>query len=194
MVFTTGSIHIRYPLSKLKLKRICILRLGSLGKYPLINTMAQEITLRVNGRSNSLHLEPDTPLLYVLRNDLGLKGAKFGCGLEQCGACKVIVDGRAIPSCVITVESVGKREVTTLEGLGTIDNLHPIQKAFIEEGAIQCGFCVGGIIMVAKALLDRNPYPTDHEIREELAGNLCRCGVHVRVLKAVKKAARQMER
>jgi nicotinate dehydrogenase subunit A len=155
--------------------------------------VAQDITLRVNGRSHNLHIEPEAPLLYILRNDLGLKGAKFGCGLEQCGACKVIIEGRAVPSCRISVESVQGLEVTTLEGLGTIGNLHPLQKAFIEEGAIQCGFCVGGMIVAAKALLDRNPHPTDSEIRQELATNLCRCGAHGRILKAVKRATVEMK-
>ena len=151
--------------------------------------MPQEITLRVNGRSYSVYVEPDTPLLYVLRNDLGLKGAKFACGLEQCGACKIILDGEAVPSCRMTVRSVQGREITTLEGLGTIDDLHPLQKAFVEEQAVQCGFCTSGMIISAKALLDRNPHPTDAEIRAEMAGNLCRCGVYDRVLRAVKRAA-----
>jgi nicotinate dehydrogenase subunit A len=154
--------------------------------------MMSGIKLRVNGQSYTFDLAPDTPLLYVLRNDLGLKGAKFACGLEQCGACKVITDGRAVPSCKLPVESVQGREVTTLEGLGTLENLHPLQKAFIEEQAIQCGFCVGGMIVAAKALLDRNPQPTDDEIQQELAINLCRCGAHNRILRAVKRAAREM--
>jgi nicotinate dehydrogenase subunit B len=153
--------------------------------------MPQEITLKVNGRIQRVYVEPDTPLLYVLRNDLGLKGAKFACGLEQCGACKIIVDGEAVPSCRISVRSVQGREITTLEGLGTGDNLHPLQKAFIEEQAVQCGFCTPGMIVAAKALLDRNPHPTDAEIQAGMAGNLCRCGVYDRVLRAIKRASGQ---
>jgi CO/xanthine dehydrogenase Mo-binding subunit/aerobic-type carbon monoxide dehydrogenase small subunit (CoxS/CutS family) len=136
-------------------------------------------------------VEPNTPLLYVLRNDLGLKGAKFGCGLEQCGACKILVDGEAVPSCRIPVRSLQGRVITTVEALGTADDLHPLQKAFVEEQAVQCGFCTPGLILAAKALLDRNPYPSDDEIRAELAGNLCRCGVYDRVLRAVKRAIGQ---
>jgi len=151
--------------------------------------MPREITLKVNGRIHRVYVEPDTPLLFVLRNDLGLKGAKFACGLEQCGACKIIVDGQAVPSCRISVRSVQGREITTLEGLGTTDDLHPLQQAFIEEQAVQCGFCVSGMIITAKALLDRNPCPTDAEIQAEMAGNLCRCGVYDRVLRAIKRAA-----
>ncbi len=151
--------------------------------------MPREITLKVNGRIHRVYVEPDTPLLFVLRNDLGLKGAKFACGLEQCGACKIIVNGQAVPSCRTSVRSVQGREITTLEGLGTADNLHPLQQAFIEEQAVQCGFCVSGMIITAKALLDRNPCPTDAEIQAEMAGNLCRCGVYDRALRAIKRAA-----
>ena len=155
--------------------------------------MPQEITLNVNGGIHRVIVEPDTPLLYVLRNDLGLKGAKFACGLEQCGACKIIIDGQAVPSCRIPVQSVQDREITTIEGLGTAEDLHPLQKAFIDEQAIQCGFCVSGMIIAAKALLDRNPCPTDADIQAEMSGNLCRCGVYERVLRAVKRAAGQHE-
>lgn len=151
--------------------------------------MLQEITLTVNGRSHRVSVEPDTPLLYILRNDLGLKGARFACGLEQCGACKIIIDGQAVPSCRISVRSVQGCDITTLEGLGTADNLHPLQKAFIEEQAVQCGFCTSGMIISAKALLDRNPCPTDAEIKAEMADNLCRCGVYDRILRAIKRAA-----
>jgi nicotinate dehydrogenase subunit B len=151
--------------------------------------MPQEMALKVNDRIHRVCVEPDTPLLYVLRNDLGLKGTKFGCGLEQCGACKVMIDGQAVPSCQITVRSAQGREIVTLEGLGTADDLHPLQKAFIEEQAVQCGFCTPGMIVAATALLDRNPHPTDAEIQAEMAGNLCRCGVYDRVLRAVKRAA-----
>ena len=156
--------------------------------------MAREITLRVNGRTYPVCVEPDTPLLYVLRNDLGLKGAKFGCGLGQCGACKVIIDGEAVPSCRIRVQSAQGREITTIEGLGTADHLHPLQRAFLDEQAAQCGFCTSGMIIAAKALLDRNPNPTDAEIKAEMVNNLCRCGVYERVLKAVKQAAGQIGR
>jgi len=151
--------------------------------------MAQEITLKVNGQSHRVCVEPDTPLLYILRNDLGLKGAKFACGLEQCGACKIIIDGQAVPSCRIAVRSVQGKEITTVEGIGTADRLHPIQEAFIEENAVQCGFCVSGMIMSAKALLDRNPLPTDAELKAEMTNNLCRCGVYDRLLRAIKRAA-----
>ncbi len=151
--------------------------------------MPQEITLRVNGRVYRVSVEPDTPLLYVLRNDLGLKGAKFGCGLGQCGACKVLVDGQAVPSCRIPVRSAQGREITTLEGLGAGGSLSPVQQAFLEEQAAQCGFCASGMIVAATALLDRNPDPTDADIRAEMAGNLCRCGVYDRVFRAIRRAA-----
>ena len=150
--------------------------------------MPQEITLKVNGGIHRVLVEPDTPLLYVLRNDLGLKGAKFACGLEQCGACKIIIDGQAVPSCRIPVQSVQGCEITTIEGLGTPDDLHPLQKAFIDEQAVQCGFCVSGMIIAAKALLDRNPCPTDADIQADMSANLCRCGVYERVLGAIKRA------
>ena len=151
--------------------------------------MIREIYLKVNGRRHQVRVEPETPLLYVLRNDLGLKAAKFACGLEQCGACTILIDGQAVPSCRLTVRSVQGREITTLEGLGTPENLHPLQKAFMEEHAVQCGFCVSGMIMAAKALLDRNPDPSDAEIKAGIANNLCRCGVYDRILRAVKRAA-----
>ena len=155
--------------------------------------MAQTFTLTVNGHRHPVSCEPDTPLLYILRNDLGLKAAKFGCGAEQCGACTVIVDGQAVPSCRLPVRSVQGREITTLEGLGTREDLHPIQQAFIDEQAIQCGFCVPGMIISAKVLLDRHPDPTDAEIRAEMSGNLCRCGVYDRIRRAVKRAAGKAE-
>jgi len=151
--------------------------------------MPQEITLQVNGRSHCVVVEPDTPLIYVLRNDLGLKGAKLACGLGQCGACTILLDGRAVPSCRMPVKAVQGREITTLEGLGTADNLHPLQRAFIEERAAQCGYCTSGMIVTAKALLDRNPCPTDKEIKAEMAGNLCRCGGYERVQRAIQRAA-----
>ncbi len=153
--------------------------------------MSQEIALQVNGRTHHVNVDPDTPLLYVLRNNLGLKGAKFACGLEQCGACKVIVDGQAIPACRIPVRSLQGRAITTIEGLGTAGALHPLQQAFIDEQATQCGFCTAGMIVSAKALLDQNPHPSDGEIRAALAPNLCRCGVYDRILRAVKRAMGQ---
>jgi nicotinate dehydrogenase subunit B len=153
--------------------------------------MPQEMILKVNGQSHRVVAEPDTPLIYVLRNDLGLKGARLGCGLEQCGACKVLIDGQALPSCRMAVRSVQGREITTIEGLAPGGELHPLQQAFVEEGAMQCGFCTSGLILAAKALLDRNPHPTDGEVRAELGPNLCRCGTYDRVLRAVRRAMGQ---
>ena len=150
------------------------------------------ITLTVNGTSHTLDVEPDTPLLYVLRDDLELHGAKFGCGLAQCGACTVVVDGRAVRSCSIEVSKVAGKKITTLEGLGSSAKPHPIQKAFIDEGAAQCGYCINGMIMTSKALLDRTPNPSEKQIRHALAGNLCRCGTHPRIIRAVKRAATAM--
>jgi nicotinate dehydrogenase subunit A len=147
------------------------------------------INLKVNGVSRSVDAEPDTPLLYVLRNDLALNGAKFGCGLAQCGACTVLVDGKATRSCVTPIGQIGQSAVTTLEGLGTLDKLHPLQQAFIEEQAAQCGYCTNGMIMTAKELLDQNPRPSEAQVREGLAGNLCRCGTHNRIVRAVLRAA-----
>jgi nicotinate dehydrogenase subunit A len=152
--------------------------------------MAQ-VTLRVNGRSRQVNADPDTPLLYVLRNDLALNGAKYGCGMSQCGACTVIIGSQAVRSCVTPISSV-TGDVTTLEGLGTAEKPHPVQKAFIAEQAAQCGYCANGMIMSTKALLDRNKKPSDTEIKEALAGNLCRCGTHVRIIAAVKRAAQEM--
>ena len=147
------------------------------------------ISLKVNGVSHSVSAEPDTPLLYVLRNDLGLNGPKFGCGLGQCGACTVLLDGEPTRSCVTPIKDVGREEVTTIEGLGTIDKLHPLQKAFIEEQAAQCGYCANGMIMTAAELLKRIPRPTEVDVRDELARNLCRCGTHPRIIRAVMRAA-----
>ena len=147
------------------------------------------ISLKVNGAQRSVPAAADTPLLYVLRNDLALNGAKFGCGLAQCGACTVLLDGRAVRSCVTEIGSIGASEVTTIEGLGTIDKPHPLQQAFIDEQAAQCGYCINGMIMTAKELLDRNPHPNAAEVREALAGNLCRCGTHGRIVRAVLRAA-----
>ncbi len=147
--------------------------------------------LTVNGRAYTVEAEPDTPLLYVLRNDLGLNGPRFGCGLAQCGACEVIVEGREVRSCVTPLSAV-RGEVTTLEGLGTAENPHPIQQAFIEEQAAQCGYCISGMIMTSYALLKKNPSPSDADIRQALAGNLCRCGTHLRILRAVTRGAQAM--
>lgn len=150
-----------------------------------------KFTLKVNGKTNVVDVDPEMPLLYALRNDLKLNGPKFGCGLAQCGACAVLIDGKAIRSCSLEMKNVGGRAVTTLEGLGTIKNPHPLQKAFMEEQALQCGYCINGFIIGAKALLDSNPKPTDAEIKEALAGNLCRCATHTRILRAVKRASGQ---
>jgi nicotinate dehydrogenase subunit A len=147
------------------------------------------INLNVNGVSRSVTAEPDTPLLYVLRNDLELNGAKYGCGLSQCGACTVLVDGRAVRSCVTPISALEASEITTLEGLGSIDKPHALQQAFIEEQAAQCGYCTNGMIMSAKELLDRNPRPSEPDVRAALASNLCRCGTHNRIIRAVLRAA-----
>ena len=149
-------------------------------------------TLQVNGATRSVNVEPDTPLLYILRNDLELNGPRFGCGLSQCGACTVLVDGRPTRSCVTAVSTLGAKKITTLEGLGSKDRMHPLQKAFIEEQAAQCGYCTNGMIMAAKALLDKSPKPTETQIKKALAANLCRCGTHNRVVRAVQKAAKEM--
>jgi nicotinate dehydrogenase subunit A len=156
--------------------------------------MPEPIALHVNGHVHHVQVEPETPLLYVLRNDLRLTAAKFGCALEQCGACKVIVDGEAVFTCNTPVEAFVGRRITTLEGLGTPARLDPLQRAFIEEQAAQCGYCIPGILMAAKALLERNASPSDAEIRSALATHLCRCGSHGRILKAVRRAAREMAR
>jgi nicotinate dehydrogenase subunit A len=148
--------------------------------------------LNVNGRLHAVAAAPDTPLLYVLRNDLGLKGARFGCGLGQCGACTVIVDGRPAQSCDVPVAAVQGQQVTTIESLGTPQQPHPLQRAFIAEQAGQCGYCLSGIIMAAKALLDRNPDPDEADIRDALSRHLCRCGSHDRIVRAISRAAREM--
>jgi nicotinate dehydrogenase subunit A len=149
-------------------------------------------TLKVNGHDHQIDADPDTPLLYVLREDLKLNAAKFGCGLGQCGACTVIVDGNAVLSCVTPLLLVAGKQVTTLEGLGTAAAPGPIQRAFIEEQAAQCGYCISGMMMRAQALLAKNSKPTDAQIRAELEPNLCRCGTHMRILRAVHRAAALM--
>jgi nicotinate dehydrogenase subunit A len=150
------------------------------------------VALSVNGQSHTVEVDPSTPLLYVLRNDLRLNGPKFGCGLSQCGACTVILDGVAVRSCVTRVAQAEGREVTTLEGLGTEVNPHPIQQAFIDEQAAQCGYCINGMIMTAKAYVDRNPDATAADLRRTLSGNLCRCGTHLRILRAVSRYAEEV--
>jgi nicotinate dehydrogenase subunit A len=150
-----------------------------------------KLSLNVNGKRRTVDVDPDTPLLYVLRNDLSINGPKFGCGLAQCGACTVLMDGNAIRSCVTPVSAVQNKPVTTLEGLGTTKKLHKVQQAFIDEQAAQCGYCINGMIMTTKALLDKTPKPSDAEIKQALAGNLCRCGTHIRILRAVKRASGQ---
>jgi len=156
--------------------------------------MASPITLTVNGERRRISAAPDTPLLYVLRNDLKLQGPRFGCGLAQCGSCTVHVGGQAVRSCTARVADVGTKPVTTLEGLAKRTNagtqLHPVQQAFIDEQATQCGYCINGWIMTAAALLANNPHPTDSEIRQGLSGLKCRCGAHMRMLRAVKRAAK----
>jgi len=151
------------------------------------------MTLKINGLTHQVDADPDTPLLYVLRDDLKLNAAKFGCGLGQCGSCTVIVDGKAVLSCVTPLLLLEGKQVTTLEGLGTISEPAPIQRAFMEEQAAQCGYCIAGMMMRAQALLQKNSKPTDEEIRTELQQNLCRCGTHMRILRAVRRAAGLMD-
>lgn len=154
--------------------------------------MTATLKLTVNGASHSVEVDdPEMPLLYALRNDLGLRGPRFGCGLAQCGACTVHVDGEAVRSCVYPSSQAAGKKITTLEGLGTPDKPHPVQKAFIDEQAAQCGYCINGMIMEAAALLATNKRPSEDQIKEALAGNLCRCGTHVRIVRAVKRASGQ---
>jgi nicotinate dehydrogenase subunit A len=151
------------------------------------------VSLSVNGERHDIDADPDTPLLYILRDDLKLNGAKYGCGLGQCGSCTVMVDGEAAFSCLVPVLLLEGKEITTLEGLGTIDNPGPMQRAFIEEQAAQCGYCIPGMMMRAQALLQKNPQASDAEIRTHLQPNLCRCGTHMRIMRAVKRAAVMMQ-
>ena len=151
------------------------------------------ITLDVNGRAHQIDADPTTPLLYVLREELQLNGAKFGCGLGQCGACTVMVDGRAVFSCITPIAALAGRKIKTLEGLGSLENPGPVQRAFIEEQAAQCGYCIPGMMMRAQALLESNPAPSKAEIRRHMNANLCRCGTHMRILKAVERAASLMK-
>ena len=152
------------------------------------------ITLKVNGRAQTVDVDPATPLLYVLSDDLALNGPKFGCGLGQCGACTVLMEGEPTRSCSISIGTVGEAAITTIEGLGTIDKPHPLQRAFINEQAAQCGYCINGMIMTAKALLDSKPRPTEHDVRDALQDNLCRCGTHNRIIAAVLRAASEAGR
>jgi nicotinate dehydrogenase subunit A len=149
----------------------------------------KEITLTVNGRQHLLTVDPETPLLFVLNDELGLRGPRFGCGMAQCGACTVIMRGQVVRSCVMPVSAVGESEITTLEGLGTPEHPHPIQQAFLEEGAAQCGFCLSGVILTAKCVLDTKPEASEQEIRDALGGVLCRCFTHTRMLRAIRKYA-----
>ena len=148
-----------------------------------------KISLKVNGKLHTVELDPETPLLFVLSDELGLRGPKFGCGMAQCGACTVILRGHAVRSCSMPVSAVGQDEVTTLEGLGTSEKPHPIQQAFIDEGAAQCGFCLSGVILTAKVALDKKPGASDREIGEALRDVLCRCFTHARMLRAIRKYA-----
>jgi len=150
------------------------------------------ITLNVNGRRHDTGAEPETPLLYVLRNDLKLKGARFGCGQGLCGSCTVLVDGKPVQSCDLPLSAAVGKSITTIEGIAVNGKPHPLQQAFIDEQAAQCGYCITGIIMAAKALLDANRSPSDADIRAALKGNLCRCGTHHRILRAVRRAAEQL--
>lgn len=155
--------------------------------------MPEKITFTVNGVSRTSDAEADTPLLYILRNDLKLKGAKFGCGLGQCGACTVLMDGHDVNSCDTPLWSVAGKSITTIEGLGTLESQHALQRAFITEQAAQCGYCVSGIIMTSAALLAKNPEPSVDDIKQALSRNLCRCGTHTRMIKAVQRAARDLK-
>src|SRR3981189_836950 len=149
----------------------------------------EEMTLHVNGRRHLVAVDPQMPLLFVLSDELGLRGPRFGCGMAQCGTCTVIMRGQVVRSCVMPVSAVGEHEITTLEGLGTPEHPHPIQRAFVEEGAAQCGFCLSGVILTAKCVLDVKPEASDQEIRDALGGVLCRCFTHTRVLRAIRKYA-----
>jgi nicotinate dehydrogenase subunit A len=153
-----------------------------------------EISLTVNGQPHAVDLDPSTPLLYALSDDLALRGPKFGCGLGQCGACTVIINGQAVRSCITPVQTVASAQITTLEGIGTPEKPHPLQQAFIDEQAAQCGFCINAVIMTAKAFLDKNPTPTEAQLEQALSEILCRCFVHVRMFRAIQKAAKEMTR
>jgi nicotinate dehydrogenase subunit A len=149
----------------------------------------KQIKLKVNGRYNTVNVDPDTPLLFVLTDELGLRGPRFGCGMAQCGSCTVIIKGRVVRSCVMPVKAAGEEEITTLEGLGSPEKPHPLQQAFMEEGAAQCGFCLSGVVLTAKSVLDGKPDASDEDIRIALGGVLCRCFTHTRMLRAIRKYA-----
>lgn len=170
---------------------MCLKSLKQIHLYFLY--MAEKVSLQVNNNRYQLEADPQTPLLYLLRNDLMLNGPKYGCGVEQCGACMVLLDGEAQPSCMLPSSVAANYKIITLEGLGNAEQLHPVQKAFIKEQAAQCGYCLNGMIISAKALLDANPAPSDGEIREALERVLCRCGTHTRMIRAVKRAAAEMQ-
>lgn len=155
----------------------------------MVNAQTSDLEIDVNGETHQVEADPETPLLFVLRNELELNAAKAGCAAAQCGACTVLQDGEPIRSCVTPVSDIGEAEIVTLEGLGSPDDMHPIQQAFLDEQAAQCGYCIPGMMMTATALLEENPQPTEDEIREGLADNLCRCGSHIRIVKAVQQAA-----
>lgn len=150
------------------------------------------ISINVNGATHGIDADGETPLLYILRNDLQLKGARFGCGIGSCGACTVVIDGKAVQSCDISLSAAAGKSITTLEGIGSLEKMHALQSAFVAEQAAQCGYCTSGIIMTAYALLERNAHPSDAEICAALDGNICRCGTHARILRAIKKAAEAM--
>ncbi len=152
------------------------------------------ISITVNGRLHEVVADAETPLLYVLRNDAGCKGVRYGCGLGQCGTCTVIIDGKPVQSCDVPVSAVAGKAITTIEGIGSVDQPHPLQRAFVEEQAAQCGYCATGIIMSAKALLDVNQSPSDDELKQALSKNLCRCGTHQRIMRAIKRAAAEMRK
>jgi nicotinate dehydrogenase subunit A len=156
--------------------------------------MPEAITLNVNGAQHTVHAEPDTPLLYILRNDLKLKGAKFGCGLGLCGSCMVLIDGHNVMSCDTPLWAAAGKAITTIEGLGTLAAQHALQRAFIAEQAAQCGYCISGVIMTAAALLAQNSDPSEGDIKQALVRNLCRCGTHVRIIKAVQRAAKELHK
>lgn len=151
--------------------------------------MAKRIELNVDGKAHTVEVEPDMPLLYALRDDLGMSNPRFGCGLAQCGACTVLLDGVPVRSCALPVDSIAGKKITTLAGIGSADKPHKVQAAFIEEQVPQCGYCLNGWVMTSVALLEKNPHPTDAQIREGLSGIKCRCGTHTAVLRAVKRAA-----
>lgn len=156
--------------------------------------MDEDFSLTINGREETVRADGDMPLLYALRGPLGLTGTKYGCGVEQCGACAVLIDGERAFSCATPLREAAGHEITTIEGVGSAESLHPLQRAFIDEHAFQCGYCTAGLIVTAKALLDRNPDPDEAEIRTALRDNLCRCGTHPRVIAAIRRAAREMAR